>query len=85
MELASCDLLAANLLVRNGRLAAVLDFGGLAVGDPTVDLVAEWVLGRSWALAIAVITIAYYWRSMPERCAGRFDPAQQVLMDAGLG
>lgn len=38
------DLLAENLLVRDGRLAAVLDFGGLAVGDPTVDLVVAWEL-----------------------------------------
>ncbi len=38
------DLLAENLLVRDGRLAGVLDFGGLAVGDPTVDLVAAWEL-----------------------------------------
>jgi aminoglycoside phosphotransferase (APT) family kinase protein len=36
------DLLAENLLVRARRLAAVLDFGGLAVGDPTVDLAAAW-------------------------------------------
>jgi aminoglycoside phosphotransferase (APT) family kinase protein len=36
------DLLAENLLVRDGRLTAVLDFGGLAVGDPTVDLVVAW-------------------------------------------
>lgn len=36
------DLLAENLLVRDSRLAAVLDFGGLAVGDPTVDLVVAW-------------------------------------------
>ncbi|HET7328205.1 MAG TPA: aminoglycoside phosphotransferase family protein [Nocardioidaceae bacterium] len=36
------DLLAENLLVRDGRLAAVLDFGGLAVGDPTIDLIAAW-------------------------------------------
>ena len=33
------DLLAENLLVRDGRLVAVLDFGGLAVGDPSVDLI----------------------------------------------
>ena len=38
------DLLAENLLVRQGELAAVLDFGGLAVGDPTVDLVVAWEL-----------------------------------------
>jgi aminoglycoside phosphotransferase (APT) family kinase protein len=36
------DLLAENLLVRDGRLAGVLDFGGLAVGDPTVDLAVAW-------------------------------------------
>jgi aminoglycoside phosphotransferase (APT) family kinase protein len=36
------DLLAENLLVRDGRLAAVLDFGGLSIGDPTVDLAVAW-------------------------------------------
>lgn len=40
------DLLAENLLLREGRLVAVLDFGGLAVGDPSVDYVVAWeVLG----------------------------------------
>lgn len=36
------DLAAENLLVRDGVLAAVLDFGGLAVGDPAVDLAIAW-------------------------------------------
>ena len=36
------DLFGENLLVRNGRLAAVLDFGGLGVGDPSVDLAVAW-------------------------------------------
>lgn len=36
------DLTAENLLVRDGRLAAVLDFGALSVGDPAVDLVVAW-------------------------------------------
>ena len=36
------DLAAENLLVRDGSLAAVLDFGGLAIGDPAVDLVVAW-------------------------------------------
>ena len=36
------DLAAENLLLRNGKLAAVLDFGSLSVGDPTVDLVVAW-------------------------------------------
>jgi aminoglycoside phosphotransferase (APT) family kinase protein len=36
------DLAPENLLVDDGRLAAVLDFGGLAVGDATIDLVGAW-------------------------------------------
>ncbi len=36
------DLVAENLLLHEGGLAAVLDFGGLSVGDPTVDLVVGW-------------------------------------------
>jgi aminoglycoside phosphotransferase (APT) family kinase protein len=37
------DLLLENLLLDDaGDLSAVLDFGGLAVGNPTVDLVVAW-------------------------------------------
>ncbi len=36
------DLVAENLLVHDDRLAGVLDFGGLGVGDPTVDLAVAW-------------------------------------------
>lgn len=36
------DLAAENLLVRDGRLSAVLDFGALSVGDPAVDLMVAW-------------------------------------------
>jgi aminoglycoside phosphotransferase (APT) family kinase protein len=36
------DLTAENLLVRDGRLAAVLDFGALSIGDPAIDLVLAW-------------------------------------------
>ncbi len=38
------DLVAENLLVRGGRLAALLDLGDVAVGDPTVDLIGAWEL-----------------------------------------
>ncbi len=38
------DLTAGNLLVTGQRLGAVLDFGLLGVGDPTVDLIAAWNL-----------------------------------------
>jgi aminoglycoside phosphotransferase (APT) family kinase protein len=36
------DLAAENLLIRGGRLAAVLDFGALSIGDPAVDLTVAW-------------------------------------------
>ena len=37
------DLLVENLLLNDsGGLAAVIDFGGLAIGNPTVDLVVAW-------------------------------------------
>ena len=38
------DLDARNLLVRNGRLSAVLDFGCLGVGDPACDVMVAWKL-----------------------------------------
>ena len=38
------DVAGANLLVVDGRLAAVLDFGCCAVGDPACDLAIAWTL-----------------------------------------
>jgi aminoglycoside phosphotransferase (APT) family kinase protein len=36
------DVAVGNLLVRDGRLAAVIDFGQVGVGDPACDLVIAW-------------------------------------------
>jgi aminoglycoside phosphotransferase (APT) family kinase protein len=38
------DLLPGNLLVVDGRLSAVIDYGGLNVGDPACDLQPAWNL-----------------------------------------
>ena len=38
------DLMDGNLLVRQGRLVAVIDWGGCKAGDPAIDLVAAWSL-----------------------------------------
>lgn len=38
------DFTGSNLLVEDGRLAAVIDFGSCAVGDPACDLVIAWTL-----------------------------------------
>lgn len=97
------DLLAENLLVRDNRLVAVLDFGGLALGHPSIDLIGawetlgvndreafrsrlavsdiDWLRGRAWAFAIAIMTFPYYWNSLPDRCAQRLVMARAVLDD----
>lgn len=38
------DLIPFNLLVTDGRLSAVVDFGGLSLGDPTIDAGAAWAM-----------------------------------------
>ncbi len=38
------DIAIGNLLVVNGQLSAVIDFGQLSIGDPACDLVIAWTL-----------------------------------------
>jgi len=38
------DLMPGNLLLRDGRLSAVIDWGGSGMGDPAVDLMVAWNL-----------------------------------------
>jgi aminoglycoside phosphotransferase (APT) family kinase protein len=38
------DLQPGNILANDGRLAAVVDWGGLAIGDESVDLIVAWNL-----------------------------------------
>jgi aminoglycoside phosphotransferase (APT) family kinase protein len=38
------DLHPANVVIADGTLAGVVDFGDLFVGDPASDLAAAWVL-----------------------------------------
>lgn len=38
------DLLAGNLLVHQGQLAAVIDWAAVSSGDPARELIAAWTL-----------------------------------------
>jgi aminoglycoside phosphotransferase (APT) family kinase protein len=38
------DVSVGNLLVRDGKLHAVIDFGNLAIGDPACDLAVAWTM-----------------------------------------
>ena len=46
------DLLSGNLLAEGGRLKAVIDWGGLGVGDPAIDLLPAWNLFRGQSRAV---------------------------------
>lgn len=53
------DLMAGNVLVRDGRIAAVIDFSALGVGDPAIDLMIAWHLfeGESRAAFRAALAV----------------------------
>lgn len=36
------DFTAGNILLQDGKLSGIIDFGGMAVGDPACDLVIAW-------------------------------------------
>ena len=36
------DFAIGNMLLKNGKLSAIIDFGGVALGDPACDLVVAW-------------------------------------------
>lgn len=40
------DISLGNLLLMNGKLSAVIDFGQLAIGDPSCDLAIAWTFFR---------------------------------------
>lgn len=53
------DLLPGNLLFEQRRLSAVIDFGGLGVGDPACDMMIAWGLfsGESRAAFRATLAV----------------------------
>jgi aminoglycoside phosphotransferase (APT) family kinase protein len=38
------DMMPGKVITRNGRLAAVIDFGAAGIGDPSQDLIVAWML-----------------------------------------
>lgn len=79
------DLHPANVLVAEGTLAAVIDFGDLSAGDPANDLAAAWMLLPDRARD-------EFWRAYPRldaalvaRSAGWALLLGLMLLDIGLG
>jgi aminoglycoside phosphotransferase (APT) family kinase protein len=40
------DFASGNILIKNGKLSGIIDFGGLGIGDPACDLVIAWTFLR---------------------------------------
>ncbi|OJV16125.1 MAG: acetyltransferase [Alphaproteobacteria bacterium 33-17] len=51
------DFAIGNILMQNGKLSAVIDFGSTATGDPACDLVIAWTYFEGKARDIFVNTI----------------------------
>jgi aminoglycoside phosphotransferase (APT) family kinase protein len=53
------DISAGNLLVKAGKLSAVIDFGQLAIGDPACDLAISWTLfhGKSREIFLRMLSL----------------------------
>jgi hypothetical protein len=71
------DLLPPNLLIDDGRLGAVIDFGG--VGDGT------WERGRGWALSIALLIIPYFPDTNPAFVAMATRMVDEIVGDVAKG
>lgn len=52
------DFAIGNMLLENGRLSAIIDFGGMALGDPACDLVIAWTYLKEKAREIFIEEMA---------------------------
>jgi len=52
------DISIGNLLVKNGQLSAVIDFGQLVTGDPACDLAIAWTLFKDESRQIFQSTLS---------------------------
>jgi aminoglycoside phosphotransferase (APT) family kinase protein len=91
------DVTGTNLLVRDGRLAGVLDFGCCAVGDPACDLTIAWTFfsGETREMftgSVPVEASAWargrgwaLWKALLHVAADRAKPGQGQRLDRRVG
>lgn len=85
------DMATGNLLVRDGQLAAVIDFGTCAVGDPACDLVIAWTFFDGTSRAVFRDRVGLddgtwarargwaLWKALITSAGGEGDPAVEAL------
>jgi aminoglycoside phosphotransferase (APT) family kinase protein len=91
------DVTGANLLVRDGRLAGVIDFGCSAFGDPACDLTIAWTFlsGDSRARLRASVPVEpsawargrgwALWKALNHVAADQANPGQGQRSDRRVG
>jgi aminoglycoside phosphotransferase (APT) family kinase protein len=91
------DVTGTNLLVREGRLAAVLDFGCSAFGDPASDLTIAWTFlsddSRARFKQLAPVEASAWargrgwalWKALEHVAADRADPGEGRRRDRRVG
>ncbi len=52
------DFAVGNMLFKNGKLSAIIDFGGMALGDPACDLVIAWTYLQGKAREVFIQAMA---------------------------
>lgn len=52
------DFAIGNMLLKDGKLSAIIDFGGMGLGDPACDLVIAWTFLKTKARDIFIREIA---------------------------
>jgi aminoglycoside phosphotransferase (APT) family kinase protein len=64
------DLQPSNVVVRDGTLAGVIDFGDLCAGDPATDLASAWMLLPAGEV---------------ERCLSAYGPVDEAMIHRARG
>jgi aminoglycoside phosphotransferase (APT) family kinase protein len=52
------DFAIGNMLIKDGKLSAIIDFGGMGLGDPACDLVIAWTFLKNKAREIFIKEMA---------------------------
>ena len=73
------DLGPDNVIVRDGRVAGVIDVG-LGVGDPAVDLLPAWLMFRGASRGVFLQEVGYDAATRARALAWLLSPALQGLI-----
>lgn len=73
------DLLKGNLLVNEGRLSAIIDFGLACVGDPAADLIPAWAVFGTEARAAYRQSLAVDDATWSRACAYALHQAVMII------